>query len=211
MDQESGADGHQWKGHYKNLLLLAYQSFGVVYGDLATSPLYVYKSTFSGQLRHYQSEEVVFGAFSLVFWTFTLIPLLKYVLIVLTADDNGEGGTFALYSLLCRHAKLSLLPNQQAADEELSTYYGTGMARGSISSPLKRFLEKHKKARTCLLLIVLFGACMVIGDGILTPAISVLSSISGLQVPLKRLHDSMCFYFISAILILIISLLVCQN
>jgi KUP system potassium uptake protein len=189
MDQESGADGHQWKGHYKNLLLLAYQSFGVVYGDLATSPLYVYKSTFSGQLRHYQSEEVVFGAFSLVFWTFTLIPLLKYVLIVLTADDNGEGGTFALYSLLCRHAKLSLLPNQQAADEELSTYYGTGMARGSISSPLKRFLEKHKKARTCLLLIVLFGACMVIGDGILTPAISVLSSISGLQVPLKRLHD----------------------
>jgi len=189
MDQESGADDHQWKSHYKNLLLLAYQSFGVVYGDLATSPLYVYKSTFSGRLRHYQSEEVVFGAFSLIFWTFTVIPLLKYVLMVIAADDNGEGGTFALYSLLCRHAKLSLLPNQQAADEELSTYYGTGMVRGPISSPLKRFLEKHKKIRTCLLLIVLFGACMFIGDGVLTPAISVLSSISGLQVPLKGLQD----------------------
>jgi KUP system potassium uptake protein len=88
------------------------------------------------------------------------------------------GGTFALYSLLCRHAKLSLLPNQQAADEELSTYYGTRMIHGAISSPLKRFLEKHKKLRTCLLLIVLFGACMLIGDGILTPAISGYFNIS---------------------------------
>jgi KUP system potassium uptake protein len=74
-----------------NLLLLAYQSFGVVYGDLSTSPLYVYKSTFSGKLRQYQDEETVFGVLSLIFWTFTLIPLLKYVTIVLSADDNGEG------------------------------------------------------------------------------------------------------------------------
>jgi KUP system potassium uptake protein len=74
-----------------NLLLLAYQSFGVVYGDLSTSPLYVFKSTFSGKLRRYQDEETVFGVLSLIFWTFTLIPLLKYVLIVLSADDNGEG------------------------------------------------------------------------------------------------------------------------
>jgi len=74
-----------------NLLLLAYQSFGVVYGDLSTSPLYVYKSTFAGKLRQYQDEETVFGVLSLIFWTFTLIPLLKYVTIVLSADDNGEG------------------------------------------------------------------------------------------------------------------------
>ncbi|KAJ3676179.1 hypothetical protein LUZ60_003591 [Juncus effusus] len=192
MDHERGvgtSEGQQRKAYYKNLLLLAYQSFGVVYGDLATSPLYVYKSTFSGRLHNYQTEEAVFGAFSLIFWTFTLIPVLKYVLIVLSADDNGEGGTFALYSLLCRHAKLSLLPNQQAADEELSTYYNHGATRGAISSPLKRFLEKHKKSRTFLLLVVLFGACMVIGDGVLTPAISVLSSISGLQVPIKHLTN----------------------
>lgn len=133
------------------------------------------------------------------------------------------GGTFALYSLLCRHAKLSLLPNQQAADEELSTYYRNG-SQGFISSPLKRFFENHKRLRTCLLLVVLFGACMVIGDGVITPAISgisgvililknnefyeliffsvqamvifgnnyaVLSSISGLQVRAKGLHDGM--------------------
>lgn len=92
------------------------------------------------------------------------------------------GGTFALYSLLCRHAKFSLLPNQQSADEELSTYYQPGVG-GIISSPLKRFLEKHRKLRTCLLLFVLFGACMVIGDGVFTPAISVLSAISGLKDP----------------------------
>ncbi|KAF6140910.1 hypothetical protein GIB67_042323 [Kingdonia uniflora] len=103
-------------------MILAYQSLGVVYGDLSTSPLYLYTSTFVGKLQHYQNEEAIFGAFSLIFWTLTLMPLLKYVIIVLSADDNGEGGTFAFYSLLCRHVKLSLLPNQQAADEELSTY-----------------------------------------------------------------------------------------
>nr|AID61666.1 potassium uptake transporter KUP3 [Elaeis guineensis] len=195
MDQERGmASDNQrihWKAYYKNLFLLAYQSFGVVHGDLSTSPLYVYQSASSGKLRNHQDEETIFGVFSLIFWTFTLIPLLKYVIIVLSANDNGEGGPFALYSLLCRHAKFSLLPNQQAADEELSTYYRHGqMSRNMITSPLKRFLEKHKRLRTCLLLIVLFGACMVIGDGVLTPAISVLSSISGLQVRAKKLHDA---------------------
>ncbi|XP_073003878.1 probable potassium transporter 2 [Typha latifolia] len=194
MDQERGTSSNdqqfQWRSYYKTLLLLSYQSFGVVYGDLSTSPLYVYKSTFSGRLHRYQDEETIFGVFSLIFWTFTMIPLLKYVIIVLSADDNGEGGTFALYSLLCRHAKFSLLPNQQAADEELSTYYRNGFEnRNHISSPLKRFLEKHKRLRTCLLIIVLFGACMLIGDGVLTPAISVLSSISGLQVRATGLHD----------------------
>ncbi|KAI0529469.1 hypothetical protein KFK09_002019 [Dendrobium nobile] len=183
MDQEKGDDSDSqtndgrlhWKNYYKHLLLLAYQSFGVVYGDLATCPLYVYRSTFYGRLHDFQDEETIFGAFSLIFWTFTMIPLLKYVFIVLSADDNGEGGTFALYSLLCRHAKFSLLPNQQAADEELSTYYRPGYASRSIAlSPLKRFLEKHKKTRTALLLVVLFGACMVIGDGVLTPAISAV-------------------------------------
>lgn len=87
----------QWRQHYRNLLLLAYQSFGVVYGDLSTSPLYVYKSTFSGRLRRYQDEQTVFGVLALIFWTFTLIPLLKYVTIVLSADDNGEGTQYTLF------------------------------------------------------------------------------------------------------------------
>ena len=84
----------------------------------------------------------------------------------------SSGGTFALYSLLCRHAKFNLLPNQQAADEELSSYKYGPSSQAVASSPLKRFLEKHKRLRTALLVVVLFGACMVIGDGVLTPAIS---------------------------------------
>ncbi|PAN30676.1 hypothetical protein PAHAL_5G340700 [Panicum hallii] len=171
--------------HWTSLLVLAYQSCGVVYGDLSTSPLYVYKGTFSGSLHRFLGEEaVVFGVFSVVFWTVTLIPLLKYVFIVLSADDNGEGGTFALYSLLVRHAKFSLMPNQQAADEELSAYYRPGYSTEDtpMLRALRNFLEKHRKSRTCLLVMVLFGASLVIGDGVLTPAMSVLSSFSGLQV-----------------------------
>lgn len=80
-----------WKTYYFNLINLSFQSFGVVYGDLSTSPLYVYKSAFSGKLYQFQDEETVFGLFSLIFWTLTLIPLLKYVIVVLSADDNGEG------------------------------------------------------------------------------------------------------------------------
>ncbi|WMV40858.1 hypothetical protein MTR67_034243 [Solanum verrucosum] len=168
-------------------MLLAYQSLGVVYGDLSTSPLYVYKSIFVGKLQDYQTPETIFGAFSLIFWTITLIPLIKYVLIVLSADDNGEGGTFALYSLLCRHAKFSLLSNQQAADEELSAYKYGFAGQSTSCSALKRFLEKHKKSRAVLLIIVLLGACMVIGDGILTPAMSVISAISGIKAAAEHL------------------------
>ncbi|KAI3459889.1 hypothetical protein Pfo_016552 [Paulownia fortunei] len=170
-------------------LILAYQSFGVVYGDLSTSPLYVYSSTFVEKLQDHQNPDAVFGVFSLIFWTITLIPFLKYVAIILSADDNGEGGTFALYSLLCRHGKFNLLPNQQAADEELSAYKYGILGQSSLSLALKRYLEKHKKSRTALLLVVLLGAGMVIGDGVITPAMSVLSSLSGLRAADTRLTE----------------------
>lgn len=190
MEHESGISRTPSQSSWASLsrnLLLAYQSFGVVYGDLSTSPLYVFRSTFVGKLQHHQNENAIFGAFSLIFWTLTLIPLLKYAIIVLSADDNGEGGTFALYSLLCRHAKFGLLPNQQAADEELTAYRYGPSRQGQSSIPLKRFLEKHKKVRTALLVVVLLGTSMLIGDGVITPAISVLSSMAGLQVTERSL------------------------
>lgn len=82
----------------------------------------------------------------------------------------SSGGIFALYSLLCRHAKLSLLPNQQAADEELSAYKSDP---STDSSPFKTIFEKHKRLRTVLLLLVLStAASLVIGNGVLSPAIS---------------------------------------
>ncbi|KAJ7944985.1 Potassium transporter [Quillaja saponaria] len=175
----------------KSVFLLAYQSLGFLFGDLTISPLYVYPITFSGRLRHYQNEDTVFGAFSLIFWTLTLISLFKYVILMLSADDNGEGGIIALYSLLCRNAKLCLLPNHQAADEELSTYHNPSYSNRNISSSaLKRFIERHKSTKTVLLLLVLLGACMVISVGALTPAISVVSSMEGLKIQAKSTNNS---------------------
>lgn len=72
-------------------LALAYQSFGVVYGDLSVSPLYVFRSTFAGNLRSHVTEDEIYGVLSFIIWTLTLIPVIKYSLIVLSADDNGEG------------------------------------------------------------------------------------------------------------------------
>ncbi|XP_073275214.1 potassium transporter 4-like [Primulina huaijiensis] len=187
--------------NFHTSLVLAYQSFGVVYGDLSTSPLYVFKSIFVGKLQNHQNPDAIFGAFSLIFWTFTLIPLLKYIIVVLSADDNGEGGTFALYSLLCRHGKFGMLPNQQTADEELSAYKYGPLGQSSTSLALKRYLEKHKKLRTGLLLVVLLGAGMVIGDGVVTPAMSVLSSISGLEAANTKLGKGVTLLISCVILV----------
>ncbi|XP_068634315.1 potassium transporter 2 [Aristolochia californica] len=189
MDLETGnCWGSSKRDSWKNLLLLAYQSLGVVYGDLSISPLYVYKSTFAEDITHSDTNEEIFGVLSFVFWTLTLVPLFKYVFIVLRADDNGEGGTFALYSLICRHAKVSLLPNRQVADEELSTYKFECPPESKNSSRVKTFLEKNKNLHTALLLLVLLGTCMVIGDGVLTPAISVFTAVSGLELSMSKEH-----------------------
>lgn len=170
------------KESWRTVLSLAYQSLGVVYGDLSTSPLYVYKNTFAEDIRHSESNDEIYGVLSFVFWTLTLVPLLKYVFIVLRADDNGEGGTFALYSLLCRHARVGFLPNGQVVDEEISAYKkrdgrfhlyggGEGERRGrSAAAGLKRLLEGHQLLQKMLLILALVGTCMVIGDGVLTPA-----------------------------------------
>ncbi|XP_039042754.1 potassium transporter 4-like [Hibiscus syriacus] len=193
-----------WVNLSRNLIL-AYQSLGVVYGDFSTSPLYVYSSTFIGKLQNHQNEDAILGALSLIFWTLTLIPLCKYVFILLYVDDNGEGGTFALYSLLCRHAKFSLLPNQHAADEEISAYK-YGPSTQSNASFLKRFLEKNKTARMGLLIVVLFAASMVIGDGVLTAAMSVLSSMPGLLNSGQKLSKGVLLFLDCAILVSLFAL-----
>lgn len=70
------------------ILHLAFQSLGIVYGDIGTSPLYVYSSTFTDGILH---NDDILGVLSLILYTITLIPLVKYVLIVLRATDNGDG------------------------------------------------------------------------------------------------------------------------
>ncbi|WJX87871.1 Putative potassium transporter 12 [Trifolium repens] len=161
-------------------LALAFQTLGVVYGDMGTSPLYVFADVFSKV--PIGSDDDVLGALSLIMYTIALIPLAKYVFIVLKANDNGEGGTFALYSLICRYANVNLLPNRQQADEQISSY------RLKLPTPeleralkIKETLERTSFLKNVLLVLVLIGTSMIIGDGILTPAISVMSAISGLQ------------------------------
>ncbi|KAJ8633549.1 hypothetical protein MRB53_026885 [Persea americana] len=101
------------------ILKLAFQSIGIVYGDIGTSPLYAYSSTYFNGVKH---KDDILGVLSLTYYTLFFIPLIKYVFIALRANDNGEGGTFALYSKLCRYDKVGMLPSQQAEDRDVSNY-----------------------------------------------------------------------------------------
>ncbi|KAI7751105.1 hypothetical protein M8C21_020510, partial [Ambrosia artemisiifolia] len=161
------------------LLQLSFQSLGVVYGDLGTSPLYVFYNTFPDKIT--DTEDIV-GALSLIIYSLTLVPLIKYVFIVCRANDNGQGGTFALYSLLCRHAKVNTIPNQHKTDEELTTYSRSTIREKSFAAKTRRWLEGDVFKKNALLLLVLVGTCMAVGDGILTPAISVLSASGGIKI-----------------------------
>lgn len=82
------------------------------------------------------------------------------------------GGTFALYSLLSRHANIGIIPSRDQVDEKLTTYSRSRFSENSFAAKTKRWLEGHACAKNALLVLVLVGSCMVIGDGILTPAIS---------------------------------------
>ncbi|CAN6233597.1 unnamed protein product [Urochloa humidicola] len=186
----AAATGHgkRWRGEsWRATLLLAYQSLGVVYGDVATSPLYVYKSAFAGNdIQHSAGNEEIYGVLSFVFWTLTLITLLKYVLIVLRADDGGEGGTFALYSLICRHVRAGLLPGGGTRDELMEEDKAMGRRGERPVSRVRAVLEKYRVLQRLLLLFALLGTCMVIGDGVLTPAVSVFSAVSGLELSMEK-------------------------
>ncbi len=122
---------------------------GVVYGDIGTSPLYAFKTSL--QLFHGMpvTETEIMGILSLIFWSLILIVTVKYVLLVMRADNHGEGGILALMALA---------------------------QRVSAGSGLRRFLS----------LIGIAGACLFFGDGIITPAISVLSAVEGLEIVTPR-------------------------
>ena len=120
---------------------LALGALGVVYGDIGTSPLYAMDQIFRVAPSH--APEDALGAVSLVIWTLTLIVAIKYAVLVLRAQNDGEGGVFALYGLLHEHA--------------------------------------DRRARM-LFWALMAGAGLLIGDGMITPAISVLSAVEGVGV-----------------------------
>jgi len=133
------------KSASSSLGALTVGALGVVYGDIGTSPLYALREVFA--TRHATlSEPDILGVLSLVFWTLTVIVSLKYVLLIMRAHNNGEGGTMALMAL-SSHA---------TAD--------------------------RPRLRALLILMGILGAALFYGDGVITPAISVLSAVEGLEV-----------------------------
>jgi KUP system potassium uptake protein len=128
-----------------SLAALTLAAVGVVYGDIGTSPLYALKEVFAhGHVP--LTPENIFGVLSLVFWTITVVVSLKYVVLILRADNNGEGGLIAMLAL--------------------------------ASTAVKHIPPLRRK----LLLIGIFGTAIFFGDGVITPAISVLSAVEGLEV-----------------------------
>ncbi len=125
--------------------MLTLGAIGVVYGDIGTSVLYAFKEVFaSGHVPI--THDNVLGVLSLFFWALTLIVSLKYIVLIMRADNHGEGGLMALLAL----ASISIKDNQ--------------------------------KLRRILLVVGVFGVALFFGDGVITPAVSVLSALEGLEV-----------------------------
>jgi len=131
---------------YKSsLAALTLGAIGVVYGDIGTSVLYAVKEVFgSGHVPF--TPDNIYGILSIFFWTLTVIVSIKYVTLVLRADNNGEGGLVAMLALASQSVK------------------------------------DKPKLRRVLLLVGIFGTCLFYGDGVITPAITVLGAVEGLEV-----------------------------
>ena len=128
---------------------LALGALGVVFGDIGTSPLYTVQTVFSPSDPHpvKVSHDSIFGVISLIFWSVTIIVTVTYVLLVMRADNDGEGGIMALIALIRRRA-----------------------------------LPGGRRAKAVLAALGIFGASLFFGDSMITPAISVLSAVEGVQV-----------------------------
>jgi KUP system potassium uptake protein len=130
-------------------LALAVGALGVVFGDIGTSPLYAIQTVFSRDVARPVgvNPDAVYGVISLVFWAVVIVVTLNYVVFVMRADNEGEGGIMALIALVLRRAK---------------------QARAGLLVPL--------------VALGIFGASLFFGDSMITPAISVLSAVEGLEV-----------------------------
>lgn len=169
---------HRVKQTFKGrqLLWLAFQSMGVIYGDIGTSPLYVYSSTFTSG----PSKTDVVGVLSLIIWSLLTMVTLKYVFIILRADNEGEGGTFSCYSLLSRYANLANIDPKEAHSLKIQRVLTGDMPRGNRS--IRSRIEKSAFFRGLLKAIGVLAVSLVMADGVLTPAQSVLGAYQGLNV-----------------------------
>ena len=125
-------------------------AMGVVFGDIGTSPLYALRQTVLATEGGLASHIAVMGSLSMIFWALILVVTVKYVLIIMRADNNGEGGTLALAALAHRSPGLS------------------------------------RRVKTSIGIGAILGLALFFGDGMLTPAITVLSAVEGLSVESPR-------------------------
>jgi KUP system potassium uptake protein len=139
------------KPAHGSLALLAVGALGVVYGDIGTSPLYAVNFLFFSQTQIARSTDNICGGISLVVWALTLVIAAKYATFVLRADNDGEGGVFALYGLLDKFTR---------------------------------------RGKPLLLWVLLLGAGLLLGDGMITPAISVLSAVEGVRVATPMFNNA---------------------
>ena len=144
--------GHQGHGQI-GLFGLIVGAIGVVFGDIGTSPLYTLREAFSPHYGLIADHDTVLGILSLVFWSLTMVVTVKYVTIIMRADNEGEGGIMALMALA------------------------------------QRTFDKHAKSGYIVGILGVFGASLFFGDGVITPAISVLSAVEGLEVVAPELHS----------------------
>lgn len=149
--QNNGTDVHiqSSHGHGNTVTALALIALGIVYGDIGTSPLYAFQLTLQALGHSTPTANDAMGIVSLIFWSLLLIPGLKYCLLVLRADNQGEGGILALASLIANGQK----PN-------VKRLAGIGT----------------------ITILGILGSALLIGDGVITPAISVLSAMEGIKV-----------------------------
>src|SRR4249920_3156101 len=150
------------------LTLLA---LGVVFGDIGTSPLYAVKETFSPEHGIPLNAENILGGLSTIFWALMVVVSLKYVVLIMRANNHGEGGIMALLAL----------------------------ASSSVAD--------RPRLRHVLLLLGVFGAALFYGDGVITPAISVLSAVEGLEIAAPKLAP----YVIPITLAVLVGLFVAQK
>ncbi|GLI72552.1 hypothetical protein PoHVEF18_000729 [Penicillium ochrochloron] len=138
------------------LAWLAYQSLGVIYGDIGTSPLYVFSSTFSSE----PSYEDILGAVSFVIWALTIMVTIKYVCIVLYADDEGEGGTFAIYSLLSRYARLVRHDPRHTNLLKMQRHNTNDLQRPNLMA--RKFMERSPFIKWTLKVVGAFGVSLLL-------------------------------------------------
>ncbi|KAL9115655.1 MAG: hypothetical protein Q9227_000023 [Pyrenula ochraceoflavens] len=181
----------------KILLWLAYQSIGVIYGDIGTSPLYVYSSTFSSAPSYID----LIGALSIIIWSLTLMVTVKYVLIILRADNDGEGGTFSTYALLSRYMNITNRDPREASLVKMKRFLSGDLE--SAGRQLRKGFESSRLARNLLKVIGCLAVTMVLSDGVLTPAQSVLGAVQGIEVVAPNISKGTIVGVTDAILVML--------